>query len=79
MSMYNKKEELAEYAHESWSGWMKYLFKKSIKNNDGTITIPKWAVNRWERQVTTPYAQLPEEEKESDRNEAEKILYIVYK
>lgn len=72
-------EQLAEYAHDAWSGWMNYLFSKSIENSDGTVTVPKWAVDRWKRQMTTKYQDLPEDEKESDRKEARKILSIVYK
>ena len=71
------REGLAAYAHEAWSGWMRYLFEKSQDNNDGTVTIPAWAVERWRRQMNTPYADLPEGEKSSDRNEAEKMLTIV--
>ena len=68
------RENLAKYAHNAWSGWMRYLFEKSIFNNDGTVTIPKWAVSRWQRQANTLYAQLPENEKQSDRAEANNIL-----
>jgi len=60
-----------------WAGWMKYMFSKSIKNSDGTIIIPVWAVDRWTRQANTAYAELPEEEKASDREEADKIINIV--
>ena len=70
------REKLADLAHDQWSGWMQYLFEKSIFNKDGTITIPKWAVDRWTRQMQTDYKDLPEEEKESDRVEAEKMLAI---
>jgi hypothetical protein len=70
------REQLAEYAHDAWSGWMVYLFGKSTRNDDGTVTIPQWAAERWERQAHTPYAQLPESEKQSDRAEADKILAI---
>lgn len=70
------REQLAEYAHDAWSGWMRYLFEKATENDDGTVTIPAWAVERWKRQITTPYADLPENEKESDRLEADKILAI---
>ena len=69
-------EELAEYAHEAWSGWMDYMFEKGTKNEDGTIIIPKWAVERWSRQAATKYADLSEEEKENDREEAIKMLDI---
>jgi len=72
-------EEIAEQAHISWSGWMKYLFDKSEKNSDGTVTIPKWAVDRWERQLATDYKELSEGEKESDRNEAHPYMRIIEK
>lgn len=72
------REALAEYAHEAWSGWMKYLFDKTLpeKLYNGEV-IPRDLANRWQRQMNTPYADLPEEEKESDRDEADKILAIV--
>ena len=71
------REELAEYAHNAWAGWMKYLFEKSILNADGTVTIPNWAVIRWQRQMNTQYGALPEGDKELDRLEADKMLAIV--
>ena len=71
------REALAAYAHDMWSGWMQYLFNKSTINKDGTMTIPAWAVSRWTRQVDTNYADLSEEEKESDRKEADGIINII--
>jgi hypothetical protein len=71
------REPLAAYAHEAWAGWMLYLFSKSERNADGTLTLPAWAAERWARQMTTLYAYLPEKEKESDRAEADKMLEIV--
>ena len=69
------KEDLAEYCHdEQWSGWMKYLFEKTIEITGGHIVIPKWAVERWTRQMNTKYKDLPDEEKESDIKEAEAII-----
>lgn len=70
-------DDLANLAHEQWSGWMKYLFEKSIKNDDGTVTIPKWAVERWERQVNTNYQDLSEQEQDSDKNEAYKFIEVI--
>lgn len=75
--MSNEREELAAYAHEAWSGWMKYIFAKSKENLDGTVTIPKWANERWRRQSATLYIDMPESEKASDRNEADKMLVIM--
>lgn len=69
-----KREALAELAHLQWCGWMEYLFSKGIKNEDGTWTMPIWAVERWERQCKTPYSELSPDEQESDRKEADKFL-----
>ena len=73
----NVRELLAAYAHESWSGWMKYLFGKSIDLSSGAVVIPGKLVKRWKRQIGTPYAELPEGEKESDRKEADRMLAIL--
>lgn len=71
------REILAAHAHDMWSGWMQYMFSKSTINKDGTMTIPAWAVSRWTRQADTKYSNLPEEEKESDLKEADRILKII--
>ena len=42
----NLQESLAEYAHQAWSGWMKYLFSKCPPYLDGETVIPEWAINR---------------------------------
>ena len=74
------REALAEYAHEAWSGWMKYLFKKTYFDTTvKEVVIPKWAVERWMRQMNTLYADLPESEKENDRAEADRMLAIMEK
>ena len=72
-----KMEELSDYAHSAWAGWMKYLFEKSTKNTDGSVTIPSELVERWERQVNTEYDFLSELEKDSDRKEAIRMLNIM--
>lgn len=74
----DKRELLAAYAHEAWAGWMVYLFGKcKVVTDDGSLLIPAASVARWGRQMRTPYADLPENEKESDRAEADKMLAIV--
>lgn len=70
------RELLADYAHEAWSGWMRYLFTKTETLPDGSVIIPAWAVERWVRQMNTPYLKLPETEKESDRKEADKMMLL---
>ena len=70
-------EKLAEYAHEAWSGWMRYLFSMSTVNSDGSVTIPASLVERWTRQMNTPYQMLSSSEQRSDIVEAEKMLEIM--
>lgn len=72
------RELLAEYAHTAWAGWMAYLFSKCVKLPDGGYYMPAWAAQRWERQVATAYSELPEGERASDREEADKMLGLMY-
>ena len=72
-----KREELAELCHKQWSGWMEYIFSKGDFNKNGSFTIPKWAVDRWRRQMKTEYHLLSEDEMESDRKEADKFLELL--
>ena len=52
------------------------MFAKSVRSLDGTITIPKALVDRWDRQAKTDYLLLPADEKESDRKEADKFIEL---
>lgn len=75
--MTKKREELAELCHSQWAGWMSYLFSKSYSSSDGTVIIPKEYVDRWKRQTDTAYSDLPKEEQDSDRKEADKFLALM--
>jgi hypothetical protein len=77
-----QQELLAEYAHEAWSGWMKWMFETGGKLMYTDSTHAVWAMHpdkfvRWQRQMNTPYADLPESEKASDRDEANKIRRLL--
>lgn len=74
-------EQLAEKEHESWGRWMAYLFSRcedhwSPVGYIGKVITPD-LVERWQRQIDTPYARLSEQEKQSDRNEVAHILPII--
>ena len=72
------RERLAEVQHnEIWSSWMRWVFRVSIENDDGTATIPANLVRRWKRQIATDYADLTEREKDSDRDQADKVLAVI--
>lgn len=61
-------EKLAAIEHERWADWQKYLHSKCIRESTGLL-IPATLVKQWERQIATPYAELSEKEKESDREQ----------
>lgn len=60
-------ERLADQEHERWSGWMRHMFANWNEIN----------VDRWKLLMDTPYAELSEHSKESDRKEARKTMEIV--
>lgn len=67
-------EALAAQEHESWSGWTRWMLgeiEKELKVYPGPIRsydLSELAcIRRWQRQVDTPYSDLSEKEKESDR------------
>lgn len=70
-------EQLAAIEHERWAHWQKYLHQKCIRHPDGSLTIPSELVKKWERQISTAYAQLSDEEKESDREQVQRYLPLI--
>ena len=72
-------EPLAAIEHERWAHWQKYLHSQCSKNNDGSLTIPSELVERWERQLNTPYHDLSQKEKESDREQVSRYLNLILK
>ncbi len=72
------REPLAALAHDGiWATWTSYQFGKCMLNEDGSLTIPAWAVQRWMRQMQTPYSKLPESERASDREQADKMIAVI--
>lgn len=67
------RNKLAELAHQQWSGWMSHLFTKSHRHMTGYYVIPRSYVENLQRQMSTPYNYLSEEEKEADRKEGDKF------
>ena len=81
----NKLDELvgilAEKEHDRWAHWQKYMHERvydsSQSINPHLKVIPTEDYNRWERQLNTPYSELSEKEKESDRKQVRKYLPII--
>lgn len=70
------EEIMANKVHEVWCSWMSYVFSRSVEEQ-GAVIIPKGLVDRWKRQINTPYEDLSEEEKTSDRVIAGEILKLM--
>ena len=77
MTRTDLKNKLANYYHESWSYWMKYLFQNSTLNNDGTVTIPSELVRRWKRQSSVDFKDLSVKEKDIDLDEADNLIKLL--
>lgn len=67
-------ETLADIEHRRWAKWQSYLHSLCIKNEDGSLTIPKERVDLWNKEIETPYCNLEEKLKEYDRAEVRNTL-----
>lgn len=67
-------EVIAAVEHERWSHWQRYLHDQCSALEDGSLVIPSHLVKRWAKQMGTPYSQLSEEEKASDREQAREYV-----
>jgi hypothetical protein len=61
------RERLAALEHEQWAHSTGYLLDHLTPEN----------VERWRRQINTPYEQLSEPEKQSDREWADRVLELI--
>lgn len=74
------RERLASIQHEIWAHWMKYQFSQCYSDevkHPGCLIIPTDKVERWKRQMNTPYAELTHKEQESDRHQADKVINAI--
>jgi len=71
-------ETLASIEHERWSNWQRYMHSKCVPyGNSGDLLIPAEFVKRWEQQIATRYSDLPEDAKDSDREQVRKYLPFI--
>jgi hypothetical protein len=74
-------EKMASIEHERWAKWQKYMhshvYDSSQSINPHLKVIPTELYNRWERQINTPYEQLSEKEKESDREQVRPYFELI--
>ena len=68
-------EALADLEHKQWAHWTKYMLENLLGYNENSA-------NQFARkcfnQINTPYSELTETEKESDREWARKTLETIH-
>ena len=85
------RERLADLEHEQWGHWTHYMLgvlKPLMRHGRvahanmismGPVPEPLQAavdaLRRWEKQIATPFSELSEKEKDSDREWADKVLH----
>lgn len=70
-------ERLAAIEHERWADWQRWMHAQCFIKEDGSLVIPAELVERWERQIDTPYADLTEREKQSDRDQVNRYWSLI--
>lgn len=60
-------EKIADKVHEIWTEWYIHQRDKSTPKN----------IERWERQASQTYDELPEADKEKDRQIVRRVLEII--
>lgn len=77
------REKLAAIEHERWADWQRYVHSVCYENKGiggeptGELTIPIEFARRWERQIETPYHELSEKEKDSDREQVDRYWQLI--
>ena len=70
-------EQLAAIEHERWAHWQRYVHSKGVRQPDGSLLLSADLVARWEKQIDTKYAELGDQERESDREQVRKYLPLI--
>lgn len=60
-------DKLAALEHDQWAHWTKYFLENFTQEN----------IERWKKQIETPFEKLTEKEKNSDREWALKAFKIM--
>ncbi len=69
-----KVEKLAAVLHEIWSNQASFLLSAGVQRADGSILLPPELVGRLRKQIDQTYAQLGSQQKQSDRDQALKVI-----
>lgn len=68
-------EKLADIEHQRWADWQKWCHEV-LRKECPSPELEK-VLKRWDRQINTPYSELTEKEKDSDRRQVRRYWKIV--
>lgn len=70
-------EQLAEIEHQRWADWQAWCHK-ILRENCPSPELEA-VLERWDKQIATPYKDLTEQEKQSDRDQVDRYLPLLSK
>jgi len=70
-------DRLAAVEHERWSHWQQYVHDQGERQSDGSLLIPAEIVAHWDKQIVARFADLSDEERQSDREQVLRYLPVV--
>lgn len=73
------RQKLAAIEHERWADWQKWCHKilcENLRYNDMETNLEE-ILERWERQIATPYADLSDKEKASDMEQVDRYWLLI--
>lgn len=71
------RTRLAAIEHQRWADWQRWLHDQCAKLPTGELVIPQPLVERWERQIATPYEGLSEMEQRSDMRQVDRYWPLI--
>ena len=73
------REKLAAIEHERWSDWQKWchkILRENLRYNDMETNLEE-ILERWEKQIATPYSKLSNKEKASDMEQVDRYWPLI--
>lgn len=74
------REQLAAIEHERWADWQKYMHSVGevhIIDGKAFLCFTQERINAWNKQIETPYSELSEKEKDSDREQVDRYWPLI--
>lgn len=71
------RRQLAAIEHQRWADWQRWMHEQCRRLDSGELAIPAALVERWDRQIDTPYEQLGEAEQRSDIDQVDRYWPLI--